>query len=231
MTQAGTAYTVTFGGNLSGINLAQMTSAVVGGTTATVTTLADGIPSTAAACVLSAPIAMDPVDPRIIYLGTGETDNSTDSFYGTGLYKSIDSGRHWTLVTDTVTGLNPFAGMGISKIIVDDNSGSSVLYVASGDGGARPERSADAHTDPGRHEGLSAVHGTGRHGNGGHRHHPGHLDRRLHSCRCDLDPERPGHPSGNIGGVAGSVTTFFRTRPAASTSSSTARSATPMFSS
>src|SRR5204863_246469 len=58
-------------------------------------------------------IAIDPSNPTTVYLGTGETNNSPDSYYGTGLYKSIDGGIHWTLMTGLgnedlhVTGFQP----------------------------------------------------------------------------------------------------------------------------
>ncbi len=62
-------------------------------------------------------IAVAPSDPRVIYFGTGEADNSGDSYYGTGIYKSTDSGKTWTLLTDG--GVNPVFGLAVSKIVVD----------------------------------------------------------------------------------------------------------------
>jgi autotransporter-associated beta strand protein len=41
-----------------------------------------------------------------------------DSFAGSGVYQSFDSGRTWTLLTNS-DGSNPVAGLGISKIVVD----------------------------------------------------------------------------------------------------------------
>jgi autotransporter-associated beta strand protein len=70
------------------------------------------------AALYTGAIAVDPNNPRIIYLGTGEADNSSDSFYGTGVYMSQDSGQTWMLVTGT-DGSNPLYGMAISKIVVD----------------------------------------------------------------------------------------------------------------
>jgi len=37
-------------------------------------------------------IVMDPSNDRTLYIGTGEANNSPDSFYGTGIYKSVDAG-------------------------------------------------------------------------------------------------------------------------------------------
>src|SRR5205823_2979032 len=79
VTQVGNVYTVTFGGTLSAGNLALMTP---GGTAAAVVnTLADGIDSTLPMYIGS--IVMDPTNAKVLYIGTGETNNSTDAFYGT----------------------------------------------------------------------------------------------------------------------------------------------------
>ena len=58
------------------------------------------------AAMFSGAIVVAPNNPRVLYLGTGETNNSGDSFYGTGIYKSTDSGRTWNLVTNP-GGINP----------------------------------------------------------------------------------------------------------------------------
>ncbi len=85
-------------------------------------------------------VAVDPANPQIIIVGTGEADNSTDSFYGTGVYESTNSGRTWNLVTSVPggSGQNPFYGMAISSIAIDQHDPDStvaqpVFYVASSD--------------------------------------------------------------------------------------------------
>jgi len=40
-------------------------------------------------------IAMDPVDPDIIYVGTGEANAAGDTYAGTGIYRSTDGGDSW----------------------------------------------------------------------------------------------------------------------------------------
>lgn len=70
-------------------------------------------------------IAIAPQDPRIIYVGTGDPNNASDSYYGMGLLKSVDSGRTWTLfdgnqTADPITGsTHEFVRGAIGKIIVD----------------------------------------------------------------------------------------------------------------
>ena len=83
------------------------------------------------AALYAGAITVDPVAPSTIYLGTGEADNSGDSYYGTGVYKSTDSGMTWTLLSDAAPNLgnNPLYYQAISKIVVD-HAGSEV-YVAS----------------------------------------------------------------------------------------------------
>src|SRR5262249_4606591 len=76
-------------------------------------------------------------DPQILYYATGEMNNSGDSFAGTGVYKSIDAGRTWTLLVDdspvpkdpTLNRLdntqaydgvsNPIYGLTVSKSAID----------------------------------------------------------------------------------------------------------------
>ncbi len=57
------------------------------------TALTDALPSLAVGA-----IAFAPSNSRVIYLGTGEANNSADSYGGQGLFKSTDGGLNWTLV-------------------------------------------------------------------------------------------------------------------------------------
>lgn len=133
VTRTGNVFTITFQGNLAGANQPIMTASGP----VNVATQAEGL--SADDVIYIGAIAMDPTDPRILYIGTGEANNSTDSFYGTGVYRSTDSGKTWTRLDDATTG-NPFAGKGIAKIIVDrgfnpNPATAATVFVASGDGG------------------------------------------------------------------------------------------------
>ncbi len=43
-------------------------------------------------------IAVNPANPSIMYVGTGEANGSGDSYYGTGLYRSANGGSTWTKI-------------------------------------------------------------------------------------------------------------------------------------
>ena len=79
-------------------------------------------------------IALDPVDPDIIYAATGELHFSGDSYYGCGILRSTDAGATWVhlgaSVFDTNTG-----GARVSKVLVDPSTAGSTttttIYVSS----------------------------------------------------------------------------------------------------
>src|SRR5262249_46317771 len=80
--------------------------------------------------------------PAVIYIGTGEANDSLDSYYGIGILKSSDGGNTWSLSTG-VGGLvplsssipfnldGPFVGAAISKIVVDPADPEHVLAAVS----------------------------------------------------------------------------------------------------
>jgi len=52
-------------------------------------------------------IAIDPTNPNIIYVGTGEGNRAGDTYYGQGLLKSVDGGTTWTQITGPVSTTAP----------------------------------------------------------------------------------------------------------------------------
>jgi hypothetical protein len=68
-------------------------------------------------------IAIDPVNTEIIYVGTGEEDFSTDSYFGAGVLKSVNGGSTWTLIP------GPFGSsqMDIGSMAVDPSNDEIVL--------------------------------------------------------------------------------------------------------
>jgi autotransporter-associated beta strand protein len=94
-----------------------------------------GLPTLPAQTLFSGAIAVAPSNPQVLYLGTGEADNSIDSYYGEGVFQSTDSGKTWTVLENTVgpnLGFNPLRGLAISRVVVDPNN-PNLIYVATSD--------------------------------------------------------------------------------------------------
>jgi len=68
-------------------------------------------------------IAMDPQNPQVLWLGSGENNSQRSAGYGDGVYQSIDAGKSWTH-----RGLKTSEHIG--KILIDPRD-SQVVYVAS----------------------------------------------------------------------------------------------------
>jgi len=79
-------------------------------------------------------VALDPLDPDIIYLGTGEANAHSFSWFGMGLYKSTDAGATWEY-----KGLEETRY--IARIVVDPMNTDRVWVAGTGSlFGTNPER-------------------------------------------------------------------------------------------
>ena len=79
-------------------------------------------------------MSLDPKNPNIVWVGTGENNNQRSVGYGNGLYKSEDGGKSFELV-----GLKSSFSIGMITI---DKENSNIVWVAAygnlwGDGGER----------------------------------------------------------------------------------------------
>lgn len=79
-------------------------------------------------------IALDPQDPDVVYVGTGEANANSYSFFGMGIYKSTDGGATWS-----------YAGLPdtyyIARIVVDPINTDRIWVAATGAlFGTNPER-------------------------------------------------------------------------------------------
>jgi photosystem II stability/assembly factor-like uncharacterized protein len=72
-------------------------------------------------------VAIDPMNPNVLYLGTGELNYSGDSQYGDGIFKSINAGATWTQVATVSIGTR------FSQIAVDPTN-SNIVYAAGNQG-------------------------------------------------------------------------------------------------
>ncbi len=70
-------------------------------------------------------LAVDPVNPSIIWAGTGEANMRNDVSFGDGVYKSTDGGQHWKHM-----GLDH--SFQISRIVIDPNHPDTVLVATMG---------------------------------------------------------------------------------------------------
>ncbi len=68
-------------------------------------------------------VTLDPKNPNVVWVGTGENNSQRSVGYGDGVYKSVDGGRSWTNV-----GLKNSEH--IAKILIDPRD-SDTLYVAA----------------------------------------------------------------------------------------------------
>jgi photosystem II stability/assembly factor-like uncharacterized protein len=68
-------------------------------------------------------VALDPEDPNVVWVGTGENNNQRSVAYGDGVYKSADGGATWKNV-----GLKTSEHVGMIRV---DPRDSNVVYVAA----------------------------------------------------------------------------------------------------
>ena len=74
-------------------------------------------PNAESAMVPSLSIGAVSVQPGVILAGTGDPNDASDSFYGSGILRSADGGLTWTLIrnsNDGVGGNHSFAGLGFA---------------------------------------------------------------------------------------------------------------------
>jgi hypothetical protein len=96
------------------------------------TSLTDGQATLAIGAIAVQPQLLNPdPTPSVVLVGTGETDSSTDSYYGLGILRSADGGQTWTLISQDVTGTHSFAGLGFSQIAFSTGNPNLVVAAAA----------------------------------------------------------------------------------------------------
>jgi photosystem II stability/assembly factor-like uncharacterized protein len=70
-------------------------------------------------------VALDPKNPSVVWVGTGENNSQRSVGYGDGVYKSTDGGKSWTNV-----GLKESEHVG--KILIDPRDSDTVYVAAQG---------------------------------------------------------------------------------------------------
>ena len=79
-------------------------------------------------------IALQPGNSNVILVGTGETNNTGDSYYGLGILRSDDGGSTWTQIESAASGQS-FLGIGFSKIAFSTANPNLVVAATAGDNG------------------------------------------------------------------------------------------------
>jgi hypothetical protein len=80
-------------------------------------------------------IALQPGNSNVILVGTGETNNSSDSYYGLGILRSADGGVTWPLQIESAASGQSFLGIGFSKIAFSTANPNLVVAATAGDNG------------------------------------------------------------------------------------------------
>jgi len=81
-------------------------------------------------------IALQPGNSNTILVGTGETNNSSDSYYGLGILFSTNGGSVWTQITGIGHPADEsFLGIGFSKIAFSTANPNLVVAATAGDNG------------------------------------------------------------------------------------------------
>lgn len=89
-------------------------------------------------------LAVDPRNPAVVWVGTGEANVRTDISFGDGVYESTDGGLHWKHMGLTGTSQ-------ISRLVIDPLHPDTVLVAAMGNPWKdNPERGVYRTTDGGR---------------------------------------------------------------------------------
>jgi len=78
-----------------------------------------------AATISIGDLAVDPNNPQVVYAGTGESNSSSYSFLGDGIYKSVNGGQSWSNI-----GLETSAYIG--RVIVDYSNSDNIFVAACG---------------------------------------------------------------------------------------------------
>jgi hypothetical protein len=88
-------------------------------------------------------LAIDPVNPNVVWAGTGETFIRSNISHGNGIYKSTDAGQTWRRMGLDATGR-------IGRIVIHPNDADIVFAAALGHAyGPQPERGVYRSTDGG----------------------------------------------------------------------------------
>jgi hypothetical protein len=94
------------------------------------TAITDDQATLATGSIVIQPGNSDPAK-SVILVGTGEADNSADSYFGLGILRSADGGNTWTLMSTANSGGLSFSGLGATRMAFSAASGQTGTVVAA----------------------------------------------------------------------------------------------------
>ena len=71
-------------------------------------------------------VAVDPSNPALVYVGTGELNYSLDSYYGDGMFRSTDAGASWSKIATSGT-----IGSHVSQIAINPLNTNNIFVSGS----------------------------------------------------------------------------------------------------
>jgi hypothetical protein len=106
--------------------------------------LIDDQPTLAVGAIALQPVAEGNAS-NVILVGTGETNSSSDSYFGLGILRSVDGGTTWAQIESAGTGQS-FLGIGFSKIAFSTANPNLAVAAAAGDNGLYLGREEDGNS-------------------------------------------------------------------------------------
>src|SRR3984957_8442873 len=95
----------------------------------------------------------------VILAGTGEADDSSDSYYGLGILVSTDAGNSWTLMSSANAGALSFSGLGGARMAFSTSTTSTVVSAMGNANAGAVIGAASVNTLPGLYTSID----TGQH--------------------------------------------------------------------
>jgi hypothetical protein len=92
----------------------------------------------------------------VILVGTGEADNSADSYFGLGILRSADGGNSWTLISTANNGSLSFSGLGATRMAFSTAQTGTVVAAMAATAEGEVDNALTSNTDRGLYTSTDA---------------------------------------------------------------------------